>query len=133
MHAIGIMGAMERSFNRLNICRIIIIFIITVTIIIFAIGAYGPPSDAGTFWTHVPRPHQCYTKSKTHLAQSEGLIADVGDVVPSFAKPDHKPAPESTMVDGVKVSPPAPPADDHEYLAICELYIRSPFYNFTST
>ena len=114
-----------------------------VILLVLILGAYRytshppQPPDVGGFWHLSSRPQQSHTDSKTRPGQlgEVEVSADEQDddqMSPSEWKeydenkdshPEENDEGNSSgfsLVDGVKVSPPAPPADTDEYLAICK-------------
>ena len=117
--------------------RVIIIIPLTVIILIFVLGAYAPQETAGSFWSSIPRPYHSRLDNKTQPVQLQSLLVKISthenntltttqlnetdnDGFGSVPKTFDGSNPEFSMVDSMKVSPPAPPADTDEYLAICK-------------
>lgn len=128
------------SFKML---RLIFIAPLIVISLVFILGAYRyssdpPPSpNVGAPWHYFPRPQHLCANSKTHAGQSKDLLVHADsqehdelsltslnvhkDTKGAKSEDIEKAIPsEFSLVDGTRVSPPAPAADTDEYLAICK-------------
>ena len=114
------------------------ILVLTVISLIVIFGTYGPRPDVGRFWTYTSTLHHSFVNTTTQPWQLKRPIFNFGsqetntssstlidehsnsdDTRPS-EKTDNASPSEYSMLDGIKVSPPAPPADTDNYVAICK-------------
>ena len=136
-----------RVFNRSRTYRLVIILLFAIISLIVIFGAYGAHADVGTIWTYTSRIHQSFVNTTTQPWQlkrpifnfaSQETNESTSDFVykHSNSEPPEKTDDESpadfSMLDGIKVSPPAPPADTDNYLAICKEQ-RPPPLGFSNT
>ena len=131
------LGYRGRGLNRSRIYRLIVI-LLTVLSLVILFGVYGPHPNVHTLWTYTSTIHQSFVNTTSQPWQLKKPIFNFGSkevntsssaVVYDPSDSDDFGLPEKTdnrfpskysMVDGVKVSPPAPPADTDNYLAICK-------------
>lgn len=141
-------GYLSRGLNRSRTCRLVII-LLTLLSLAAILGAYGPHPNVRTLWTYTSTLHQSFVNTTSQPWQLKRPIVNAGSkeanasssavlYEPSKSddferpeKPDDGFPSEYSMLDGVKVSPPAPPADADNYLAICKQ--RRPGKNSPST
>lgn len=128
----AIPGFLGRVFNRSKTYRLIILLLTVISLIVI-FGAYGPHPDASTFWTYTSTLHQSFVNTTSQPWQLKKPIFHFGSEETNTSRPtlideysdsddviDNESPSEYSMLDGIKVSPPAPPADTDNYLAICK-------------
>ena len=110
-------------------------------VLIFGVYRYGPhsppPPNVSTVWQFFPRPQHSHANFTTHAWQSGDLLVhtdpqDDERLSPTqtnvhsdsknveSADTDSEIPSESSLIDGIRVTPPPPAADTGEYLAICK-------------
>ena len=138
----AIRGFFGRVFNRSKTYRLIILLLTVISLIVI-FGAYGPlpHPDVGTLWNYTSTFHQSFRNTTSQPWQLKKPIFNFDsqetntssltlvDLVDEHSSSDDiKPSEETdnafpseySMLDGIKVSPPAAPADTDNYLAICK-------------
>ena len=120
------MGAMEkltRLPNRFSTCCLILVPL-TVTFFLILIATYGPHPAVNSFWPQIHRPQQSFDDSKAQLEEPEGagVISDIDQQKDRTSIESQTYKPSEKLDFRIKVSPPAPPADLEEYLAICKYH-----------
>lgn len=126
----AIPGFLGRVFNRSKTYRLIILVLTFISLIVI-FGAYGPHPDVGSFWTYTSTLHQSFVNTTSQPWQLKKPIFNFGSQETNTSsstlidehpaeKTDNESPSEYSMLDGIKVSPPAPPADTDNYLAICK-------------
>ena len=138
----AVRGFLGRAFNRSKINRLSILLLTIISLLII-FGAYGllPHPHVGTLWSYTSRLHQSFRNTTSQPWQLKKPIFNFGspetntssstlveptdehrssDDTKPPEKIDYASPSEYTMLDGIKVSPPAAPADTDNYLAICK-------------
>ena len=138
----AIRGSLGRVFNRSKIYRLIILLLTVISLIVI-FGAYSPLShpNVGTLWTYTSTLHQSFRNTTSepwrlkkpifnfNSQETNTSSSTLVDLVDEHSSSDDTKPPEKTdnaspseysVLDGIKVSPPAAPADTDNYLAICK-------------
>ena len=116
-------------------------FMVISLVLILGVYRYSPhppsPPNVGTFWQFFPRPQHSYAESNTHAGEAGDVVVHADPQDEDRLSPpqlnvhsdsqnidaedtDNKISSGLSLVDGIRVTPPPPPADTEEYLAICK-------------
>ena len=142
MTSLGISG---RGLSRSKTYRLLAL---TLLIVLSLVVVYGLHPNVRTLWTYTTTIHQSFVNTTSQPWQLKKPIFNFGSkdantsssaVIYEPSKSDDFELPEKSdtefpseysILDGVKVSPPAPPADTDKYVAICKQQRppKQPFY-----
>ena len=129
------LGFSGRGLSRSKTYRLLALILLTVLSLIVV---YSPHPNVGTLWTYTTTIHQSFVNTTSQPWQLKKSIFDFGSkdantsssaLIYEPSKSDDFELPEKSdtefpfeysILDGVKVSPPAPPADTDNYVAICK-------------
>ena len=132
------LGYLGRGLSRSKTYRLLALILLTVLSLVVIRVVYGPHPNFRTLWTYTSTIHQSFVNTTSQPWQLKKPIFSFGSkdantsssaVIYEPSKSDDFELPEKSdtefpseysIVDGVKVSPPAPPADTDNYVAICK-------------
>ena len=118
------MDAVSKTLGRITKTYFILIAVI-VAMIVFAAN-YLPPTSIGAVGQHFRQPFQEYILLKTEESSIEKCLTKANDTavnneIPSDQTKSKQTTPlEFPITDHSLIHPPPAPADDEEYIAVCE-------------
>ena len=128
-----------RGLSRSKTYRLLALILLTVLSLVVV---YGLHPNVRTLWTYTTAIHQSFANTTSQSWQWKRPIFNFGskDANTSSSAAIYEPSrsdgfelpekgdselpSEYSIIDGVKVSPPAPPADTDNYVAICKLQMH---------